>query len=140
MSRAARLMAGLILITLPTVEFGGQFLLRQLISPNAHYIDNPVREDIFRAGHAHAGVLMVLALICQVLADQATLPPALVWAIRLAVPLSAILMSAGFFFSMPSAAATHPSGVIALTFAGGALLAVALLGLAVGLLRKPKPA
>jgi hypothetical protein len=137
MSRAARLMAGLILILIPTVEFGGQFLLRSLTNPASHYMDNALREDLFRAGHAHAGALLILALVGQVLADAAALPAAAVWAIRIALPLSPILISAGFFLSAPAVDGTHASGMVALTYAGGALLAVAVLGLAVGLLRKP---
>ena len=27
------------------------------------YLDNPVRQNLFRAGHAHAGVLIILALV-----------------------------------------------------------------------------
>jgi len=140
MTRAARLMTGLILIVLPTVEYGGQFLLRSLGDKSSHYMDNPLREDLFRAGHAHAGVIMLLALVGQVLADHAALPPPLVWLIRLALPLSAMLMSAGFFLSVAPANATHPSGLLTLTYAGGVLLALALLGLAIGLLRSPNSA
>jgi hypothetical protein len=32
-------------------------------------IDNPLRQNFFRAGHAHAGVIVVLSLVCQMLAD-----------------------------------------------------------------------
>ena len=140
MTRAARLMAGLILIVLPTVEYGGQFLLRSLADKSSHYMDNPLREDLFRAGHAHAGVIMLLALVGQVLADHAALPSAVVWLIRLALPLSAMLMSAGFFLSVAPADAARPNGLLTLTYAGGFMQALALLGLAIGLLRSPKGA
>jgi hypothetical protein len=32
-------------------------------------IDNPLRQNFFRAGHAHAGVIVILSLVCQMLAD-----------------------------------------------------------------------
>jgi len=138
MTRAARLMSGIILILIPTIEFGGRFLLMSLSNRSSHYIDNPVREDLFRAGHAHAGVIIVLSLVGQILADSANLPAALVWAIRIALPVSAILVSAGFFLAMPSVDATAPEGMIGLVYAGAILLALTVVTVAVGLLRKPR--
>jgi hypothetical protein len=52
--------------------------------------------EFFRAGHAHAGVIVILSLICQMLADAAVLPIPLLWVARIGVPLSAILISALF--------------------------------------------
>src|SRR5277367_1959841 len=97
MSRSALLMAGIILITIPTIQYGGYFLLTSLMKSRQRIMDNPLRQNFFRAGHAHAGVIVILSLICQLLADFAVLPASLVWVIRVAVPLSAILISAGFF-------------------------------------------
>jgi hypothetical protein len=133
-------MAGIILILVPTIEYGGYFLLKSLSNPASGYIVNPVREDLMRAGHAHAGVIILLSLIGQVLADSAALPARMIWCIRIALPLAAILMSAGFFLSMPSPASTHPNGMISLVFVGATLLGLSVLGLAVGLLRSPKAA
>ena len=31
-------------------------------------------QNFFRAGHAHAGVIVILSLVCQLLADAALLP------------------------------------------------------------------
>jgi hypothetical protein len=138
MSRATRLMAGIILILVPTIEYGGYFLLRSLSTPSMHYTDNAVREDLMRAGHAHAGVIILLSLIGQVLADGAALPAWLLWFVRITLPVAAVCMSAGFFLSMPSPAATHPGGMIALVLVGAMLIAAAVLTLAVGLLRNLK--
>lgn len=140
MTRQCRLMAGLILITVPTIQYGGYFLLKSLSDPASGYIANPVREDLMRAGHAHAGVIILLSLIGQLLADAAALPAWLVWCVRIALPISAILLSAGFFLAMPTPASTHPGGMISLVFVGATLLALSVLTLAVGLLRPPKPA
>jgi hypothetical protein len=135
MTREARLLSGIILITVPTIQYGGYFLLTSLANRESGYMDNPLRQNFFRAGHAHAGVIVILSLICQVLADSAVLPSALVWFVRLGVPLSAILISAGFFFSMLSPSATQPNGSISLIYVGAVILAIAVLTLAVGLLR-----
>jgi len=62
------------------------------------YMDNALRQNFFRAGHAHAGVIVILSLLCQVLADAAALPASLLWIARIAVPLAAILIPAGFFY------------------------------------------
>ncbi|PYN87838.1 MAG: hypothetical protein DMD87_12660 [Candidatus Rokuibacteriota bacterium] len=57
MSRATRLMAGLILVLVPTIELGGSYLLAALIDRDSGYMTNALRQNFFRAGHAHAGVL-----------------------------------------------------------------------------------
>jgi hypothetical protein len=63
-------------------------------------MENPLRQNFFRAGHAHAGVIVILSLVCQMLADAAVLPSPLLWVVRIGVPLAAILFSSGFFFSV----------------------------------------
>ena len=103
------------------------------------YMDNPLRQNFFRAGHAHAGVIVILSLICQILADAAVLPNSLLWAVRVGVPLAAILISSGFFFSMLSPTATEVSGAVSLIYAGAVILALAVVALGVGLLRSPQP-
>lgn len=81
---------------------------------------------IFRAGHAHAGVIVILSLVCQILADAAVLPTPLLWFVRVGVPLSALLISAGFFFSVLPPATTEPSGAVSLIYIGALILAVAV--------------
>jgi hypothetical protein len=130
-------MSGIILITVPTIQYGGYFLLTSLMSKSSGYMENPLRQNFFRAGHAHAGVIVILSLVCQILADSAVLPSPLVWFVRIGVPLSAILISAGFFFSMLPPAASKPSGAVKLIFAGAVVLALSVITLAVGLIRTP---
>jgi hypothetical protein len=139
MTREARMMSGIILITVPTIQYGGYFLLTSLMTKGSGYMDNPLRQNFFRAGHAHAGVIVILSLICQVLADAAVLPSSLLWAVRIGVPLAAILISSGFFFSMLSPTATEAGGAVSLIYAGAVLLALAVVTLGVGLLRFPQP-
>lgn len=137
MTREARTMAGIILLTVPTIQYGGYFLLTSLQDRSSHYMDNALRQNFFRAGHAHAGVFVILSLVCQLLADAANLPTPLLWLGRIGVPLAAILIPAGFFLSMPSPQATQPNGFISLIYFGALFLAAAVATLGVGLLRAP---
>ena len=81
-------------------------------------MENPLRQNFFRAGHAHAGVIVILSLICQMLADGAVLPSPLLWVVRIGVPLAAILISAGFFFSVLPPTATQAGGAVSLVMRG----------------------
>src|SRR5213595_881681 len=62
-SQESRRMAGILLVVLPTVIYGGVSLLTFLQNKESGYMDNPLRQNLFRAGHAHAGVLLVLSLV-----------------------------------------------------------------------------
>jgi hypothetical protein len=135
MTREARLLSGIILITIPTIQYGGYFLLTSLKDKASGYMDNPLRQNFFRAGHAHAGVIVILSLVCQILADSALLPSSLVWFVRIGVPLAAILISAGFFFSMLPPEANQPSGAVGLIYMGAIILAVSVITLGIGLIR-----
>jgi hypothetical protein len=135
MTREARLLCGIILITVPSIQYGGYFLLTSLMDKTSGYMDNPLRQNFFRAGHAHAGVIVILSLVCQVLADSALLSPSLLWTARIAVPLAAILIPAGFFFSMLSPTAARPTGAVGLIYIGAIVLAAGVLLLGVGLIR-----
>jgi hypothetical protein len=140
MTREARLMSGIILITVPTIQYGGYFLLTSLMNKSSGYMENPLRQNFFRAGHAHAGVIVILSLVCQILADAAVLPTPLLWFVRIGVPLSAILISAGFFFSVLPPTATQASGAVSLIYAGALIVAVGVVTLGIGLLGTPPPA
>lgn len=135
MTREARLLSGIILITVPTIQYGGYFLLTSLMNKSSGYMENPLRQNFFRAGHAHAGVIVILSLICEVLADSAVLPVPLLWFVRIGVPLAAILISAGFFFSVLPPNATQVGGAVSLIYVGAVVLAVAVISLGIGLLR-----
>jgi hypothetical protein len=135
LSAITKLLCGAILVTVPTIEFGGAFLLRLIVRNDKGYLSNPVRQKLFRAGHAHAGVLVLLSLICQVLSDSAVLPPVCIWAVRLGPPVAAILMPMGFFLSILHPTQTRPGKAIWFVFAGAGVLAVTVVALGVGLLR-----
>lgn len=135
MTQESRLLSGIILITVPTIQYGGYFLLTSLVNRASGYTENPLRQNFFRAGHAHAGVIVLLSLVCQLLADSATLPIPLLWFIRIAVPFAAVLISAGFFFSVLPPTTTQPNGAVSLIYLGAVVLAVAVVSLGIGLLK-----
>jgi hypothetical protein len=134
MSDESRILAGILLIAVLTVEFGGLALLALLTRRLPGYLDNPLRQGMYRAGHAHAGVWIVLALVALLYVDQADLSAGLAWVVRSAFALAPILMPLGFFLSVLSPRAERPNGVIALVYLGGLSLAVGALTLGIGLL------
>jgi hypothetical protein len=136
MTREARMMSGIILITVPTIQYGGYFLLTSLMNKSSGYMENPLRQNFFRAGHAHAGVIVILSLVCQMLADAAVLPTPMLWFVRIGVPVSAILISAGFFLSVLPPNAIQASKSVSLIYAGALVLAVGVVTLGIGLLRR----
>jgi uncharacterized membrane protein len=135
MSRESRFLAGVILVIIPTAMFGGAALLAHLVGQMPGYADNPLRQDLWRAGHAHAGVFLILSLVMLRYVDEAALSPAWAWVARLGAPLAAILMPAGFFLSVVSPASTEPNAAIYLVYPGAAALAAAVLTLGIGLIR-----
>ena len=134
MSAASRRLAGILLILIPTVAFGGTSLLTLLIN-DPRYTENALRQDLWRAGHAHAGVLLILALVTLRYVDEASLSERMKHVVRHAIPAAAILLPAAFFLSVLSPGATEPNALINLAYVGFAVLSVGLLALGVGLLR-----
>ena len=134
MSPQSRLVAGIVLVIVPTVEIGGASILSLLIA-DPTYAQNDLRQDLWRAGHAHAGVWLVLTLAALRYVDEATLSETLRWVVRLAFPGAAILMPLAFFLSVLSPKATEPNAMIYLAYVAGIVLAVGLLVLGVGLIR-----
>ncbi len=134
MSPQSRLVAGIVLIMVPTVEIGGASILSLLIADPA-YANNDLRQDLWRAGHAHAGVWLVLALVALRYVDEAALSEGMKWVVRVAFPVAAVLMSLGFFLSVIPEDASEPNAMIYLTYVAGVVLAVGLVTLAVGLIR-----
>jgi hypothetical protein len=99
MSPESRRIAGILLVVLPTVMIGGVSLLSFLIR-DPSYMANQLRQDLWRAGHAHAGVLLVLSLLALRYVDDTSLSPRAKWFVRLSIPSSAIFLPAAFFLSI----------------------------------------
>lgn len=136
MEEESRRFAGWLIIILPTVIYGGVSLLGLLVDTQSGYIDNPLRQDLFRAGHAHAGILLLLSLVTLKYVDETVLSNGLKRFVRSSIPLSAIFLPAAFFFSMLSPRATEPNAFIYLAYVGAVLLVLGLLVLGIGLIRK----
>jgi uncharacterized membrane protein len=135
MSESSLLVAGILLVTVPSIEFGGVALLAFIRRRDPGYVDNPLRKALFRAGHAHAGVLVILALVALLYVDHARVPEVLRTLVRTSVALAPILVSAGFFFSVASRRAERPNRFLGLVYVGALLLAMGTVTLGVGLLR-----
>jgi uncharacterized membrane protein len=136
MSVESRRLAGILLILLPTVMIGGVSILSLLISDPA-YMANPLRQDLWRAGHAHAGIFLVLSLVVLRYVDEARLSPPAKGFVRHSVPAAAILFPLAFFLSVLSPDAQEPNALISLAYVGAVLLAAGVITLGVGLLRGP---
>ena len=135
LSRECKLVSGIILLTVPTIMYGGLTLLGVLTGGIAGSAPNGLALDetqwaLFRAGHAHAGVWVILSLVLQVLLDSATLSPSMKWLARLAAPAGAVAVSGGFF-----GLAFFP-GFRWLLYLGALSMFVAVVVVGVGLLRK----
>jgi hypothetical protein len=133
MSEASIRTAGILLITVPAVAFGGAMLLRLIWAREPGYLDNPVRQNLWRAGHAHAGVLVILALVGMFYIDQTGLSDGLSMLVRGLIVQAPILMPLGFFLSVASPQSERPNGLIYLVPTGGLLLSIGALILGIGL-------
>ncbi|GAB3219431.1 hypothetical protein GCM10027447_02290 [Glycomyces halotolerans] len=131
LSESSQSIAAIVLLTVVTIEFGGAFLLR-IVRGSVPMTD--FQKSFARAGHAHAGVLVTLGLVCLILADATDLTGFAGWVARAGVPLAAIFMSAGFFLSSAGRGVEKPNGLIVLLWLGAASLAAGTLTLGVGLL------
>ena len=138
MSPKSRRVAGAILIILPTVMIGGVSILTLLIG-TPEYMKNPLRQDLWRAGHAHAGVLLLLTLVALRYVDEANLSESLKGFVRLSIPSAAILLPTAFFFSVLMPDATEPNAIIYLAYVGAPILAAGVLTLGIGLVKRPPP-
>ena len=130
MSSSDQVSTGVVLLAVIAIAYGGTFLLR-VVSGKAPA--NDLQKTYFRAGHAHAGVLVILGLVVRLLLDQATVPD---WSSRLAnlVLFAAILMPAGFFLSVIGRDPQGPNRFRYLLTVGGILLVVGLAAAGTGLI------
>lgn len=131
LSAEALTTAGILLLAIVAVESGGYYMLRVV---GGREQLTPFQHAFARAGHAHAGVLVSLSLVCQIFADAADLSGAAAGLARSGVPAAAILMPAGFFFSSMGRGRTEPNRWIVLLYAGTAVLALGVITLGIGLL------
>jgi hypothetical protein len=119
-------------IALPTVMFGGYSLLGLMARGNTWL--TPFRATYFRAGHAHAGVLLIMSLLYYTYLAQTTFSSGLKLAACIVLLVGVLAQSGGFFLHMLTGKSGRFSAGNMVTIAGALLLAFAALLLAYGLI------
>ncbi len=122
-------------ILLPTVMFGGYSLLQLMVDGN---ILTPFQVTYFRAGHGHAGVLIIIALLYHSYLDRTAFPERVKWVACAAMLTSALTISGGFFVHMSIGQEGQASAGIAITALGALLLTLDAFLLSYGLIRSPR--
>jgi fucose 4-O-acetylase-like acetyltransferase len=118
-------------LSLVTVEYGGWALLGFL---TGHGKLGAFREQFFRAGHAHAGVLLVLSLVYFVYLDRTAFSRGVQWLAGVLLLVGIVAQSGGFFLHVALGEPGRSSAGTIVTRTGGLLIAAALVLLAVGLI------
>jgi len=134
LSDAARTTSATLLLAIVAIESGGLYVLGLV---RGRTPATPFQLAFARAGHAHAGVLVTLSLVVQLLADATALGQPFALLARSGIPMAAILMPAGFFFASAGSGRTAPNRWIGLVYVGAVALAVGAVALGVGLLVAP---
>jgi hypothetical protein len=119
------------LLLLVSVEYGGWSLLGFLTGRGQL---GEFREQFFRAGHAHAGVLLVLSLVYFLYLDRTGYSTGVHWLAGLLLLLGIMAQSGGFFIHLGLGQKNRSSLGTIVTRTGALLLAAALIVLAIGLL------
>ncbi len=130
LSSADAITSGVVLLVVVTIAYGGTFVLKVVTKKVPA---NDLQVSFYRAGHAHAGVLVILGLVVKILTTTPGVPG---WANTLSsgVLWAAILMPAGFFLSVIGHDPAKPSRLIILLWLGAASLTVGLVAAGVGLI------
>ena len=127
---AARITAGIVLLTVVGIESGGAFLVKVV---TRRVPATGFQTSFFRAGHAHAGVLVILGLVCVLLAEATDLSGFWRWLAATGVLVAAVLLPAGFFLSAIGSGREAPNRAVVLLPAGAVMLAAGVVTLAIGL-------
>ncbi len=135
MSRLSKRFCGIILLTVPRIQYGGYFLLMLLASWDPLPLTD-FQRSMFRAGHAHAGTLVILALVAQLLADHARLSTALNWSVRTHWLSAGANPGQRWVFRRDGGVnITQPTGLIAILYVGIGVLALSAIALGIGLIK-----
>ena len=121
------------ILSLVTVESGGWALLQFLTTTEQPMSD--YKRGFFRAGHAHAGVLLTLSLVYYLYLPRADYSDAVEWISGIVLTLGILAQPGGFFLHVFVGREHEKSPGTTLTRAGAVLIAAALIILAVGLIK-----
>lgn len=127
------LLPAIALLSIVTVESGGWALLTFLTKRRGEL--GSFREGFLRAGHAHAGTLLILSLAYFAHLDRTGLGEGARWLFGGLLLGGILAQSGGFFLHMLVGGEGRSSAGTKLTRAGGAVLALPLIALAVELIR-----
>lgn len=119
-------------IALPTVMYGGYSLLSLI---NRGNVLTPFQVTWFRAGHAHAGVLLLMSLLYYTFMNKTALTAAIKHAACAVLVVGILAQSGGFFIHMMVGEPDHASIGNAVTVIGALLLACAIAVLVYGLIK-----
>jgi hypothetical protein len=133
MTSQSKLFCGILLLTVPAIQYGGYFLLT-ILTGKTNLPLTDFQKSMFRAGHAHAGVFVILALLVQILIDDAGFSKPLELTVRISFALSALLISGGFFAAAVGKNITKPTPLISILHIGIAVLATSLITLGIALI------
>ena len=138
LSRESKIICGILLIAVPTIMYGGVTLLGILTEGAAGLKPgdlelNETQWALWRAGHAHAGVIVILSLILQPLVDNIAFSNGTKWVARSCAPIASVVMPAGFF------GVAFVAEFKWLMYTGIILLAVSMLITGIGLLKNLQP-
>lgn len=122
--------AGATLLTFVAIAYGGLIVYR---ATNGGSVANELQKRFYRAGHAHAAVLVVLGLLIRLYVALADVREPFD-SLSIGVLIAAILMPAGFFLSVTGKDPKRPNRLIGLLWAGAASLVVGVVAAGVGLI------
>jgi uncharacterized membrane protein len=122
------------LVSLVTVEYGGWALLSFISSRRGQLSE--FQTQFFRAGHAHAGVLLVLSLVYFLyLGSRTDFAESTQWIAGAILLVGVLAQSGGFFLHLGVGEVDRGSLGTRLTRSGALLIATALVFLVVGIAR-----
>jgi hypothetical protein len=127
-----RVLPAVSVLSLIGVEYGGWALLGFLTGRGQL---GQFREQFFRAGHAHAGVLSVLSLVYFLHLDRTGYSDGVKWLAGSLLLVGIMAQSGGFFIHLGLGRPNRSSLGTVVTRVGALLIAAALVILAVGLIR-----
>src|ERR671921_366068 len=119
-----RVLPAVSVLSLVGVEYGGWALLGFLTGRGQL---GEFREQFFRAGHAHAGVLLVLLLVYFLYLDRTGYSTGVQWLAGLLLLVGIMAQSGGFFLHLGLGQKNRSSLGTIVTRTGALLLAAALI-------------
>jgi hypothetical protein len=129
-----RILGAISWVLLVAVIFGGESLLRFLSGGDSL---TEHKEQFFRAGHGHAGVLTIVGLLYSSYLGRTSLSPRAQYAAWIAYAAGVGGVAGGMFLHAYTGAPGESSTGTLLVAVGGVIIAIAVLYLAWNLVRRP---